>query len=66
MRTFVIDPLDKPFHREFHDVPYVPLVQRGFQDISIELLTSDGLHIPLEDSITPTSVVRHFRMNYER
>jgi hypothetical protein len=29
------------------------------------LLTWDGLHIPLENSITPTRVVLHFRKNYK-
>jgi hypothetical protein len=28
-------------------------------------LTSDGLHILLEDSVTPTRVVLHFRKNYQ-
>jgi hypothetical protein len=58
-------PSDKPFHHEFHDAHYVPVEQRRFQDIRIELLTSDGLHIPLEDGITPTRVVLHFRKNYQ-
>jgi hypothetical protein len=65
MRTFIISPSDKPFHREFHKAHYVPVEQRRFQDIRIELLPSDGLHIPLEDSITPTRVVLHFGKNYQ-
>jgi hypothetical protein len=60
MRTFIIDPPDKPFHLEFHDAHYVPVEQRIFQDIRIELLTSDGPHIPLEHNITPKRVVLHF------
>ena len=35
--------------------------QRRFQDVPIEFLTNEGLHIPFEDSKTPTEVVLHFR-----
>jgi hypothetical protein len=62
MRTFVID---TSCHREIQNVHSVPVEQRRFQDIHIEFLTSDGLHIPLDDSITPTKVVLRFRKNYQ-
>jgi hypothetical protein len=65
IRTFVIDTSDEPFHLEFRDAHYVPVEQRKFKDIRMELLTSDGMHIPLEDSVTPTRVVLHFRKNYQ-
>jgi len=45
---------------EFRNVYYVPVEQRRFQDIGIEFLTTEGLHIPFEDSTTPTKVVLHF------
>ena len=50
---------------ELHNVQYVPVERRSFQDIRIEFLTSEGLHIPLEDSTIPTNVVFHFRKNYQ-
>jgi hypothetical protein len=63
MRTFVFT--DTSCHREFQNVHYVPVEQRRFQDIRIEVLTSDGLHTPLNDRLTPTKVVLHFRKNYQ-
>jgi len=50
---------------EFRNVQYVPLEQRRFQDIRIKFLTTEGLHIPFEDSTKPTKVVLHFRKNYQ-
>jgi hypothetical protein len=63
MRTFFVTDISN--HREFQNVYYVPVEQRRFQDIRIEFLTSDGLHIPLQDSITPTKRVLHFHKNYQ-
>jgi hypothetical protein len=37
MRTFIIDPSDKLFHFELRDAHYVPVDQRRFKDIRIEL-----------------------------
>jgi hypothetical protein len=50
---------------EFRNVQYVPVEQRQFQSIRIEFLTLEGLHVPFEDSVTPTKVVFHFRKNYQ-
>ena len=50
---------------EFRNVQYVPVEQRRFQDIRIEFLTTEGLHIPFADSTAPTRVVLHFRKNYQ-
>jgi hypothetical protein len=63
MWTFFVT--DTACHREFQYVHYVPVEQRRFQDIRIEFLTSEGLHIPLDNSVTPTKVVHHFRKNYQ-
>jgi len=35
-------------------------VQQIFQDIRIEFMTTEGLHIPVEDRKTPTKVVLNF------
>jgi len=50
---------------EFHNVQYMPVEQRRFQDIRLEFLTTEGLQIPFEDSTMPTRVVLHFRKNYQ-
>jgi len=50
--------------QEFRKVQNVPVDQRKFQDIRIEFLTTEGLHIPFADSTMPTRVVVHFRKNY--
>jgi len=50
---------------EFRIVQYVPVEQRRFQDIRIEFLMTEGLHIPCADSTMPTKVVLHFRKNYQ-
>jgi hypothetical protein len=63
MRTFFVT--DTSNHCEFQNVHYVPVEQRRFQDRRNEFLTSDGLHIPLDVSFTPTKVVLHFRKNYQ-
>jgi hypothetical protein len=52
-------------HYEFRNVQYSPVEQRQFQFIRIEFLTLEGLHVPFEDSVTPTKVVLHFRKNYQ-
>jgi len=62
MRTF---PTTSCRHYEFRNVQYVPVEQRQFQSIRIEFLTLEGLHVPFEDSVTPTKVVLHFRKNYQ-
>jgi len=51
---------------EFQNVQYEPVEQRVFQDYRMEFLTTEGLHIPFEDSTMPTKVVLHFRKNYQR
>jgi len=50
MRTFVFPSCQ----HEIRNVYYVPVEQRRFQDIRIECLTTEGLHIPIEDITTPT------------
>ena len=50
---------------EFQNVQYVPVEQRRFQDIRVEFLTTEGVHIPFRDSTMPTKVVLHFRKNYQ-
>jgi hypothetical protein len=60
MRTF---PTTSYRHHEFRNVQYVPVEQRQFQSIRVEFLTLEGLHVPFEDSTTPTRVVLYFR-NY--
>jgi len=61
MRTF---PTTSCRHYEFRNVQYVPVKQRQLQSIRIEFHTLERLHIPYEDSITPTKVVLNFRWNY--
>jgi len=50
---------------EFQNVQYVPVENRRFQEIRIEFLKIEGLHIPFDDSTMPTKVVLHFRKNYQ-
>jgi len=50
---------------EFRKVYYVPVEQRKFQDVRIEFLSSEGLHIHFEDSTTPTKGVLYFGKNYK-
>jgi len=64
IRTFLLYPNAMCQH-EFQNVQYVPVKQRRFQDIRMEFLTTEGLHIPFEDSTMPTKVVLHFRKNYQ-
>ena len=59
MRPFVF-PFSSICQHKFRNVYYVPVGQRRFQDIRIEVL-----HIPFEDSTTPTNVMLHFRKNYK-
>ena len=61
MRTYAFSSCQ----HEFQNVYYVPVEQRRFQDIRIEFLTTEGLHIPFEDSTTPANVVLHFRKNFK-
>ena len=60
MRKYVF-PSSSLCQHEFQTVYYVLVEQRRFQDIRIEFLTTEGLHIPFEDSTTPTTDVLHFR-----
>jgi len=62
LRTF---PATSCRHYEFRNVQYLPVEQRKFQSIRIEHLKLEGLHVPFEDSVTPTIVVLHFRKNYQ-
>jgi hypothetical protein len=50
---------------EFRNVQYVPVEHRQFQSIGIEFLTLERLHVPFEDSITPTKVVLYFLKKYK-
>ena len=60
IRTFRLYPNAMCQH-EFQNVQYVPVEQRRFQDIRMEFLTTECLHIPFGDSTMPTKVVLHFR-----
>jgi len=42
----------------------MPIDERIFQDVRIEIMTTERLHIPFEDSSTPTNVLHHFRTNF--
>ena len=64
IRTFRLYPKIMGQH-EFRNVKYGPVEQCRFQDIRIEFLKTEGLHIPFEDSTMPTKVVLHFRKNYQ-
>jgi len=64
IRTFRLYPNAMCQH-EFRYVQYVPVEQRRFQDIRIEFLTTEGLHIPFSDSTMPTKLVLQFRKNYQ-
>ena len=46
-------------------VQYVPVEQRKFQNIRIEFLTTDVLHIPTADTSIATKEVLHFSKNYQ-
>jgi len=61
MRTYVFLSSSSKCQHEFGNVYYLPVEKRKFQDIRIEFLTTEGLHIPFEDSTTPKKVVLHFR-----
>jgi len=50
---------------EFQNLQYVPVVQRRFQEIRIEFLTTERLRIPFEGSTILTKVVLHFPKNYQ-
>ena len=65
MRTFVF-PSSSVCQLYFSNVYYVPVEQRRFQDIRIEFLMTEGLHIPFEDSTRHTIIVFHFRKIYKR
>ena len=62
MRTY---PTNSCQHHVFRNVQYVPVDQREYQSILVELLTLAGMHVPFEDSMTPTKVVLHFRNKYQ-
>ena len=64
IRTFRLYP-NAMCQQEFQNVQYMSVEQRRFQDIRMEFLTNEGLHILLEDSTMPTKVVLHFRNNYQ-
>ena len=49
---------------EFQNMQYVPVEQRRFQNILMDFLTTEDLHIPFEDNTMPTRVVLHFRKIY--
>jgi len=64
IRTFRLYPNPMCQH-EFKNIQYVPVEQRRFQDIRIEFLSTEGLHITFADSTMPTKIVLHFRKNYQ-
>ena len=45
----------------FHNIYYLPIDKKLFQDIRIELRENNGEPAALEASIIPTKVVLHFR-----
>jgi len=64
IRTFRLYPNAMCQH-EFRKVQYVPVEQRRLQDIRIEFLTTECLHIPFADSTIPKRVVLYFRKYYQ-
>ena len=64
-RTFIFPLLASSCQHKFRNLYYVPIEKRIFQDIRIEFLTTEGLHMPFEDSTTPKKVVLHFWKNYK-
>ena len=62
MRTF---PNTSCRHYEFRNVQYAALEHRQFQSFRIEFLTLEELHVPFEDSVTPTKVVVLYRKYYQ-
>jgi len=54
-----------PCQHGFWNLQYVPFERRRFQDVRIEFLASEGLHIHFENSTMPMKVVFHLRKNYQ-
>jgi len=48
----------------FYRIYYVPVDQRKFQVIRIELLKTNGKRVPFKYRKIPANGVLHFRMNY--
>jgi len=65
MRTFFFASSSSTCQNEFRNVYYVPVAQRRFQDIRIDFLTTEELHIPIEGRTTTTKMVLHFRKTYK-
>ena len=63
VRCMLTFPTTAGRHYELRNVQYVPVEQRQFQSIRIEILSLEVLHVPLEDSMTTKNVVFHFSKN---
>jgi len=61
MRTFAFPLSLSSCQHEFRNVYYVSVEQRQLHDIRIAFLTTEGVHIPFEDSTTSATVLLHFR-----
>jgi len=59
LRTFIHP--SKYCEHAFHNIYYVPVEKRTFQDISIWIKDQKGKFLKLESSELPTKVVLHFR-----
>jgi len=59
LRTFIHP--SKSCDYAFHNIYYVPVEKRTFQDISILIKDINGKHIAFRSGTTPTKVVLHFR-----
>jgi hypothetical protein len=59
IRTFTTPTWNGKYY--FHNICYVPVEKRTFQDIRIEILDLQGRRIPFKTSEVPMKVVFHFR-----
>jgi len=59
LRTFIHP--SKLCDYAFHNIYYVPVEKRTFQDISILIKDLNGKHITFRSGTVPTKVVLHFR-----
>jgi hypothetical protein len=63
LRTFIYPSIN--YQHIFRNVYYTPVEKGTFQDIRIEILTTEGERIKFRDSISPSKVVLHFRRVYK-
>ena len=61
LRSFRLVPTDYDSEYLFQNVYYLPLENKTFRDIRIEILNQSGELIPFKDSAIPLNAVLHFR-----